>query len=208
MSDDFEDKLEINESEKPFLAEENSTTRQCWTLIIIPLVILSLGLAVFFGMRLMNGQFLEADGGMGSMILSSGGNGGKTVSSVSIDMDPAPELPDTKSDKHGVMVRRSDNSIFIGTGNIQAVASMGQDGKVDVDVDYDGPVIEVVTTHDTQIYKDVTEIPEPSQLGSKTLHLQQVVEPGSLDDITDKQVVTVWGNTQGDRIIARVLLYH
>ncbi|MCE1253200.1 MAG: hypothetical protein LWX83_06575 [Anaerolineae bacterium] len=213
MTEDFENKMDINESEKSVMAEDNNLEEDAGKqrhlpLIIIPVVVIVLGLAIFFGMRLMNTQLGDVNGGQSGLMLFTGGNGKGVTSSISIDMDPAPELPETKADKHGVFVRRSDNSIFIGTGNIQAVASMGGDGKVNTDVSYDGPVIEVVITHDTQIFKDITEMPEPSQLGSKTVHLQQVVETGSLDEITDKQVVNVWGNIQGDRLIARVVLYH
>jgi hypothetical protein len=37
--------------------------------------------------------------------------------------------------------------------------------------------------------------------------IQQVVEPGSLDDIGESSLITVWGKKTGDRIIADVLVY-
>jgi hypothetical protein len=37
--------------------------------------------------------------------------------------------------------------------------------------------------------------------------IQQVVEPGTLDEIGDGSMLTVWGKKTGDRIIADVLVY-
>lgn len=71
----------------------------------------------------------------------------------------------------------------------------------------DGPQVEVVVTHDTLIYKDVTDMPAPKS-GSDVQVLAQVVEPGSLDDLNENSIVTMWGQKQGDRTIADVIVYH
>jgi hypothetical protein len=37
--------------------------------------------------------------------------------------------------------------------------------------------------------------------------LQQVVQPGSLDDISANSMVQAWGEKQGERLVARVLVF-
>jgi hypothetical protein len=41
--------------------------------------------------------------------------------------------------------------------------------------------------------------------GSPTI--QQVVQPGTLDDLGQDSMITVWGQKTGNRIIADVLVY-
>ncbi len=65
---------------------------------------------------------------------------------------------------------------------------------------------EVVITHDTQVYRDVTSPPFKSS-PQKGQRVQQVVEPGQIEEIGEDSNVQVWGRQNGDRIIAEVLLY-
>jgi hypothetical protein len=37
--------------------------------------------------------------------------------------------------------------------------------------------------------------------------IQQVVAPGSLDDLTTQTMITVWGRKVGDRVIADVIAF-
>jgi hypothetical protein len=123
--------------------------------------------------------------------------------SVQIELTPAPEVPTTQPETTGVFVRRTDNSIFIGTGRVISSAEPGSS----VSTSFDGPLVEVVTTHATLIYKDVTDMPAP-KAGSDVQVLTQVVEPGSLDDLNENSIATMWGQKQGDRTIANVIVYH
>jgi hypothetical protein len=118
----------------------------------------------------------------------------------------APELPASQPDIAGVFVRREDKSIFVGTGNVRTMMKVsGPGAKPEMSADYDGPVMEIVITHNTQVYQDVTEMsfdkmPENGKL-------QQVVQPGSLDDISANSMVQAWGEKQGERLVARVLVF-
>ncbi len=110
-------------------------------------------------------------------------------SSDRLDIQPAKELPQTAADLRGLFDHRQDNSIFVGTEKFA-----------------NGPIVEVVATTQTIIYCDVTSkqfIGRPPQ-GQK---IQQVVEPGSLDEIGQDSAITVWGRKTGDRFIADVLVY-
>ena len=65
-------------------------------------------------------------------------------------------------------------------------------------VNDDGLEVEVVVTHDTVIF----EASEETDTG------QLVLEPDSLDDVVQGTLIIVWGEKRGDRITARVLVYH
>jgi hypothetical protein len=171
------------------------------------LLVVFLAAAVFLGIRLLKPQGAGAAFGGGEMMISS--KGGPTgAKSVRINMSPAKEVPQDKPSAAGIFVRREDQSIFIGTGNIRMMVKKSSNSSgSDVSSDYDGPVVEVVINHDTNIYQDVTEMPEPDKAKDGVLDLQQVVKPGSLDDLGANGQVTVWGDKQGDRFIARVIVF-
>jgi hypothetical protein len=69
--------------------------------------------------------------------------------------------------------------------------------------------VEAVVTHDTQIYQDITDmdIAKSDVQNGGVMNVQQKVKPGSLDDIGANSQVTVWGDRQGDRYIAKVIVY-
>jgi hypothetical protein len=139
-------------------------------------------------------------------------NGGPPVA-VQTTILPAPELPDEPSAAFGVLVSREDNTLLVGTGNI--------DLEVDVEVNpetgqestnlipsTDGPQLEVVLTPDTLIYRDVTDlsIPPEQESGEREI-VQQVRLVGSADDVTGNLELEIWGERRGDRIVATVLVY-
>jgi len=64
----------------------------------------------------------------------------------------------------------------------------------------------VVITNATIIDRDATEVIPPSEI-NETQSVQQVVEEGTLDDLTSDSMIMVWGRKNGDRIIADVILY-
>lgn len=196
----FDEEEERNESPR------GSTTK--WV-VIGALLVVFLGVAGFLGARLIRQQNggQGGSGGPGQIMISSNGAGGR-ASSVRFDVTPAAEIPQEEPAVSGLFVRRDDRSIFLGTGNItMAVAVSDAGSPPDVQGSYDGPVVEVVVNHQTELYKDTTEMPEPDQAVDGVVVAQQTVETGSLEDLTENSMVTVWGEKQGDRTVARKLVY-
>ena len=169
------------------------------------IVILLLAGAAFVGARLLNGQglpFVSSGDGAGPS-LSLGGPGGKMVK---LDIEPSKELPQTPADVNGLFDHRQDNSIFVGTGRVTMAFKKDPSGKVETSSNHDGPTVEVVVTSQTKIYKDVTmrQFDGPPPEGQK---IQQVLEEGSLEDVGQSSMITVWGKKTGDRFIAEILVY-
>jgi len=169
------------------------------------IIVLLLAGAAFVGARLLNGQGLPfvSNGGGSGPSLSLGGPGGKTVK---LDIEPSKELPQTSADVTGLFDHRQDNSIFVGTGKVTMAFKKDPSGKVKTSSNHDGPTVEIVVTSQTKIYKDVTmrQFDGPPPEGQK---IQQTLESGSLDDVGQSSMLTVWGKKTGDRFIAEVLVY-
>lgn len=165
--------------------------------IFIP-VLLIVAAAAFVGGRLLNGQGAS----LGFLPMADG-----SMASFAIDMRPAPELPVTPPDAFGNFAERADNNLYIQTFPTDA----GGGGVITVSADgstsggESGPKVEVVISKDTKIYRDITEFGEAAP--NESITVQQVVEPGSLDDLVTQTILTVWGRKNGDRIIADVILY-
>lgn len=193
------------EDEEEEISPRHKSLSKKW-LIIGGVLLVFLAAAAFLGARLLKPPSTANGEGNGSGLVFKGGPGGGK--SVRLNMLPAPELPKDKSAKSGLFVRREDQSIFIGTGNVRMAVrkSSSANAPSDVSSHYDGPVVEVVVTHETKIYQDITEMTPPdSSKGEVTL--QQVVKPGSLDDLGANMLVQVWGDKQGDRIVASTIVY-
>jgi hypothetical protein len=123
-----------------------------------------------------------------------------------LDIQNAKELPNIPPDASGLFVRREDKSLFVGTGNMSGVVVGGDQGSASRwDIRYDGPVVEVVVTRDTLIYHDVTsqQFTDSPPSGS----IQQVLDPGTLDEIGKDSIVGAWGERRGDRVVAEVLVF-
>src|SRR5512146_1635070 len=114
------------------------------------LIVLLAG-AAFVGARLLNGQGLP----LGGPIFSLGNGGENSVRINSKDILPAKELPQIPADVRGLFDHRQDNSLFIGTGKVTVSVKAGPSGSVETSSNHDGPVVEVVVTAQTKIYKDV-----------------------------------------------------
>ena len=168
-------------------------------------LVLLLVSAAFVGGRLLSGQGLPLPGPLSGGQMITVGQGGKTMS-ARLDIEPAKELPASPAATKGIFQRRADSSLFVGTGQVSVMAQKSQGGAISMTSHYDGPLVEVVLTHDTTIYRDVTmkQFDGPPPDGQK---LQQVLEPGSVDEIGENSMVTVWGDRRGDRITASVLAY-
>ncbi len=147
------------------------------------------------GVAFVGGQYLHAQGQTAGSIFGS----------VSIGPVRARELPASEPDAVGIVVKREDNTLSIGTNVVKFHTVRDASGKItSKEVGYDGPVIAVVVTHDTAIYRDVTPIGfgQPTSSG----WIQQVVRSSSLDEIDQQALLQVWGKRQGDRIVAQILL--
>ena len=189
-----------------------------------------IGTAVFIMIVLAGGAYMavrllvpqsKSEPGVDTAVASGGGrvmqsissqNGGPPVA-VQTTILPAPELPDEPSAAFGILESREDNTLLIGTGNI--------DLEVDIEVDpetgqesttliptTDGPKLEVVLTPDTILYRDVTDLRlQPEQESGERALVQQLRQVDSADDITGNMELEVWGERRGDRIVATVLVY-
>lgn len=174
---------------------------------ILAVAIVLVAAAAFVGGRLLNG-------GVGPLGLFPIGGGGQFA--VSINMIPAPELPKTEPEARGMFAERKDNTIVIrelsmemGEGGVVVSEGSGGNGGPVTSGgpgDNDGPKVEVVITNETILYRDATEVVPPSAL-NETTTIQQVVEEGTLDDLTSDSMVMVWGRKNGDRIIAEMIVY-
>jgi hypothetical protein len=170
---------------------------------IVVLVLLLAG-AAFVGGQLVNGQGLP--GLSSGPEVSTGPGGQMSVRIKPGDIQPAKELPQTPADVRGLFDHRKDNSIFVGTGNVTMAVTKDQSGNVQTSASHSGPIVEVVVSPQTKVYRDVTmqQFNGPPPAGQK---IQQVVEPGSQDEVGQYSTITAWGKKTGDRIIADVLVY-
>jgi len=157
-------------------------------------LLLLLAGAAFVGGRMLSDQNQLDEGGDGSGIIISDSKGTKSV-----EILPAKELPSASADVRGVFVRREDNTIIVGTGEVRVNLRDGE-----IHSDHDGPEVEVVVTHDTMIYRDKTQYATDEVEDGK---LQQVVKPGSLEEIEKHSFISVWGQERGSRLFAGVLVY-
>lgn len=164
---------------------------------VVVFVLLFAG-AAYVGGRLFGTSDLAHDND--PVILSDTG-GDLATTGFRIETDPAAELPHSAPDIAGIYLRRVDNSLYLGTGNLSAT-------KVGTAWEYyhEGPVVEVVTTHDTLIYRDSTL----QQLGDArpSGRIQQVLMPGSVDEIEADSTISAWGQRRGDRLVATVIVFY
>ena len=171
----------------------------------LSILIVFIGAAAFIGGRLLNQRVGPLGFGMPM-------GGGGDVMTISIQVTPAPELPTSKPEVLGLFAERKDKTIVIQSVSMNAgqgggfVVLSGSEGE-DVagsPLNSDGPNVEVVINNETKIYIETTEPPSAPTSG-ENLVLQQTVEEGSLDDLTEQSFVSVWGRKSGDRIIAEVV---
>lgn len=192
----MEQNVETKSNRKPGM-------RMIFIIIGILAGIFVIAMAAFLGGQLLN---RKASG----MSLMPIGNSPGSVSSGVINIESAQEIPTTEPEVVGIFSERKDNTIFVqeipmspeGGGVIVA----GGDGGASTGPAFStgGPIVEVVVTSDTLIYVDVTQIDFQS---GNTEGIQQEIEGGSLDDVNNQTMMTVWGRKVGDRVIADVILY-
>ena len=168
----------------------------------IGLVVL-LAAATFMAGRYFNqSKNVVTGNGPGKNVMAVKGAGGE-AQSFELNVKPAEELPDTQPDEAGMFVERKDNSIFIGTGEVNVMVKAEPGEEPQVDSSFSGPKVEVVISANTVIYKETTQL-DPEDPGAE---VQQTVEESTIDEITEQSSITVWGRKAGDRIIADVILF-
>jgi hypothetical protein len=118
---------------------------------------------------------------------------------------PAPEVPITAPDVLGDTIRRDGNSIFVCESN--PTLSINPDGTINKN-DSCTLEVEVVIGHDTVLLHDVSALrnPEPVKQGQDYV-IRQIVELGSINDISAGTAIRAWGQLTGTRVVARTLLY-
>ena len=164
------------------------------------------GAGTFTAVRLIGAQAQsEPQGARVLELVEDDGSGSSR--SVRVIIDPAPELPDRSPEVSGIFVRRQDNSLFVGTGAITLDVEI-TNGVPQVFLSNSGPEVEVVLTHDTEYYVDVTDLQAnaTNESGERRV-LQEVRRVVSGEDIGENTELSVWGQKRGDRVIAEVLVY-
>ena len=113
--------------------------------------------------------------------------------------ETAPELPARPPETQGLFIGRTDDMLTIGTGSVTAMISMEPDAVPEFN--YDGIAVDVLVTNRTELYQDVTEY----TLGQTAVR-QELLKLETLDDLQDNTLIQVWGQRDGDRIIAEVIV--
>ncbi len=165
-------------------------------------VIALLAAAAFMAVRYFMQPKTVSGNGPGGNIISVEGPGGE-AQTFALDIKPAEELPDTQPNEAGMFVERKDNSIFIGTGEVNVVARAEPGQEPQIDSSFSGPKVEVVISSETVVYKDTTKL-DPENPGAQ---VQQTVELSTIDEMTEQSSITVWGRKAGDRMIADIIVF-
>lgn len=161
----------------------------------------------------MSGAMKEgATGNVDVLQTAGGGNGNRQMYMMKgPKIIPAAGLPTTTPDVGGLFQRREDQSLFIGTGEIEMRVTIPEKGGEPVaKATSNGPTVEVVVNRNTQIYKDTSEISMEARRDG--LEVQQTVElldslDQLLEEISTTDTLSVWGRKSGDRVIAEVIVY-
>lgn len=113
--------------------------------------------------------------------------------------EAAPELPARPPETKGLFIGRTDDLLTIGTGSVTAMIS-AEPGAAP-EFNYDGIAVDVLVTNQTVLYEDVTEF----TMGQSVVQ-QELVKVETLDGLQDNTLIQVWGQRDGDRIIAEVIV--
>lgn len=170
--------------------------------VLLSIAVLLVSAATFIAVRYFVQPRNAGMGGPGGNVISMRGPDGQTKT-FNLNIKPATELPATNPTVNGIFVERKDNSLFVGTGDINVIVQAGRGEEPQTDTNFSGPQVEVVVSAETVVYKDTTEL-NPEDPGAE---VQQTVEESTLDELGTQSSITVWGRKSGDRIIAEVLLY-
>lgn len=170
--------------------------------VLLSIAVLLVSAATFIAVRYFVQPRNAAGGGPGGDVISLQGPDGQ-MKTYNLNIKPATELPATNPVVNGIFVDRKDNSLFVGTGDINVIVEAAPGEEPQTDTNFSGPKVEVVVSAETMVYKDTTEL-NPEDPGAE---VQQTVEASTLDEIGEQSSITIWGRKSGDRVIAEVLLY-
>ena len=170
--------------------------------IFLSVFVLLVGAAAFLAGRYFVQQVGNASRDPGGDIISLQGPDGERQT-FALNIKPAEELPSARPEVNGLFLDRKDNSIFVGTGNIDVMVEAVPGEEPQVDSNFDGPTVEVVIASNTIVYKDTTEL----NSANPGAEVQQTVELSTIDEIAEQSSILVWGRKNGDRVIADVLVY-
>ena len=196
---------EIDEDSSP----ARPPARKIWLVLAVVGVLLLAG-AAFLGARLISGEPLAnvIPFGLGGKF------GGPVMTSIKLNIERAPEIPNRPAETGGMITEVGDSILKVSKASQGFAVSKGGGPKSGVSVgsgpSAQGPSVEVVVTHDTKIYKDVTFEKQgpPSEAAREGEEIiQQEVEEMKFSEIEKDNPVTVWGYRRGDRIIAEVIVY-
>lgn len=126
---------------------------------------------------------------------------------VFIERDLAAETPRVPLDVGGLLLRREDHRLFVGTGNLFGFLVEGTaPTESHWELHHDGPMAEVITTHDTVIYRDDTF--RHLTPGALSGPVRQVLTATTLDQISRNSTVEAWGEWRGERLVADVVVFY
>ena len=132
--------------------------------------------------------------------------------SVQIGFEEADGLPELDPDMAGLYVSHTDDTLTLGTGNINVEVSMEQINDQEpveaVSAVHSGPDVELRISDSTQIYLDTTPKPEPSpdDFAAGTMVVKSIVEPSDLSSLARNTMVRAWGIMDGDVLNADVIV--
>jgi len=190
-----------------------------WILVGIGLLILLTGGAYFGAQALANREDAReaavvdpnTNGGLSDMILDQSEEGlfenSPSGQMIEMEIENAAELPDSEPETAGFILEREDDTLLIGTGEPKISLKINDDGTPNISIDgTEGPSVEVVITHNTKIFEDVSD-PTAMFSGESDSFQQEVKLVDSLDDMTvNDATVMVWRTKRGERIIADVVV--
>ena len=113
---------------------------------------------------------------------------------VMIDLERAVELPDGPPTLWGMADHLEGGCVFV--TQLPSLDQIMAQEFVEL-----GPTYEVLVTNQTIVYKDVTSGPAVNGV------LQEKVTIGDTDEIERGNLIKVWGEKRGDRIVAEILKY-
>ena len=123
-------------------------------------------------------------------------------------------LPETPFELVGGVISQEGNSLFVQVRQMNE--ALGLIGGKGVDrkggSTESGPPTEVVITHETEFFRDATWDPYfNGEVDRRALkgagEVQQEIVPGSAEEVGPGSGITVWGERNGDRVVAEFVVY-
>ncbi len=166
------------------------SNRMKWYLICALLAVL-LGSAAFFAGHLFRQGIPTPESQDQETIKSEDGS----ITMTGVRLAPDERLPGTPPTASGQFIMLKDNCLYI--------HRYPASGMVILDKMDEYPIVEILVTRETLVYKDVTDLSNINHNGD----IQQVVVDGSIEGIAKGSSIIIWGEMRGERIIAEVIQY-